>query len=204
MRSIATVTSSRVVFPAEPTTIPNIGFRPPLSHGIATGQTEPVYLEEREVMKRFFLCSLCAALFAGCAEPVDSPSAETQAAAAETSQATDETHAHDGDIVSAVDGPGLTKVLAENNVTLIDFTATWCGPCQQLKPELHELAEEMKGKAKFVEVDVDKNQEVASKYEIEAMPTLVILKGNEVHKRVTGYLPGSTIDELRNALQAAQ
>lgn len=161
-------------------------------------------------MKHLFLCGLFAGLVAGCAEPVDTPTADTS-----TEPATDTAehdHAHDdaahsddhGGLVSEVDADGLTKTLAANNVTLIDFTATWCGPCQKLKPELHALAEEFKGKAKFVEVDVDKSQDLAAKYEVEGMPTLVVLKGDEVQKRFLGFKPGETIEELKTALEAAQ
>jgi thioredoxin 1 len=170
-------------------------------------------------MKHLFLCGLFAGLVAGCAEPVDTPTAETstEPATADTADHAHDDAAHDdmahddaahsddhSQLVSEVDADGLTKTLAENSVTLIDFTATWCGPCQKLKPALHELAEEFEGKAKFVEVDVDKSQDLAAKYEVEGMPTLIVLKGDEIQKRFLGFQPGETIEELKTALEAAQ
>lgn len=180
-------------------------------------------------MKHLFLCGLFAGLIAGCAEPVETPSAEPTISE-DTADHSDHAHAdtdhsdhahndhahgdmaHDdaahsddhGALVPEVDANGLTKTLAENNVTLIDFTAPWCGPCQKLKPALHELAEEFKGKAKFVEVDFDKSLDLVEKYEVTGIPALIILKGDEVQKRVEGFTGPETIEELKTALEAAQ
>ena len=160
-------------------------------------------------MKHLFLCGLFAGLIAGCAEPVETPSAEPTISE-DTADHSDHAHgdmAHSDDhgaLVPEVDANGLTKTLAENNVTLIDFTAPWCGPCQKLKPALHELAEEFKGKAKFVEVDFDKSLDLVEKYEVTGIPALIILKGDEVQKRVEGFTGPETIEELKTALEAAQ
>lgn len=61
-------------------------------------------------------------------------------------------------------------------VYVVDFWATWCGPCRTMKPIFEKVEKEMAGKAKFLKVDVDQNQELAQKYNIEAIPTLVLFK----------------------------
>lgn len=146
-------------------------------------------------MKKVFLPALLAALVVGCGEPTTAPVAEVETV---TAPATDGPGDHSS-LVAEVDKTGLAATLADNAVTFVDFTATWCGPCQKLKPTLHEMAKEFEGKVKFVEVDVDKNSDLAEEYEIEAMPTLLVIKNGEVASRIVGV----DVPKIRAAIESA-
>tara|TARA_R110002050_G_scaffold195593_1_gene330444 strand:- start:41947 stop:42243 length:297 start_codon:yes stop_codon:yes gene_type:complete len=77
---------------------------------------------------------------------------------------------------------------------LIDFHAEWCGPCKTVSPILKSLKEEMGDKVKLIKIDVDKNPEIASKYQIRGVPTLMIFKEGNLMWRQSGVVP---IENLR-------
>ncbi|MDD3042677.1 MAG: thioredoxin [Methanosarcinaceae archaeon] len=84
---------------------------------------------------------------------------------------------------------------------LMDFSATWCGPCRMQKPILEELEKEYADRVEFRIIDVDENQELASKYGIHAVPTLIIEKDGTEIKRYMGVTQKSVLaDELNNIL----
>lgn len=76
---------------------------------------------------------------------------------------------------------------------LMDFSATWCGPCRMQKPILEELEKKYKDKVEFKVIDVDENQQLASKYSIHAVPTLIIEKDGVEVKRFMGVTQGSVL-----------
>lgn len=78
------------------------------------------------------------------------------------------------------------KALEGNNVVLVDFWAEWCGPCKIIAPIIEELAKEYDGKALVGKLDVDTNPNVAIKYGIRSIPTLLILKNGEVVAQQVG------------------
>jgi thioredoxin 1 len=82
---------------------------------------------------------------------------------------------------------------------VVDFYATWCGPCKMLSPRLDKLAGEFSGKIKFVKVNVDEAQELAGRFRVEGIPTLLFMKNGKVEDRVTGLLPE---DALKARLDA--
>lgn len=75
------------------------------------------------------------------------------------------------------------EVLCSDNIVIADFFATWCGPCQMLTPVL----EKMSDKVDVAKIDIDEEQELAIKYGIEVVPTLIFFKGGEVKKIVAGF-----------------
>ena len=87
------------------------------------------------------------------------------------------------------------EVLNEEGVVVVDFFATWCGPCKMLAPVLDELEAEM-GDVKFVKVDVDESPEVATRYGIQSIPTLKVFKDGENVDTVVGFLPKEQIKAL--------
>jgi len=87
------------------------------------------------------------------------------------------------------------EVLKSDKPVLVDFFATWCGPCQMLMPIMQELAEEYEGKIKVATLDIDQSQELAQQYQISSVPTLVIFhNGNEV-ERMLGLQPKEALKE---------
>lgn len=79
--------------------------------------------------------------------------------------------------------------ITKEGVVLVDFFATWCGPCKMLSPVLEELAEDVKGKAEIVKVDVDQEGNLAMRFGIMSVPTMIIFKDGEAVKQIMGYQP---------------
>ena len=83
---------------------------------------------------------------------------------------------------------------------LVDFTATWCGPCKMLSPIIDELAEEYKGKIKIGKLDTDANRNTSSKYNVMSVPTLLFIKDGKVVDTAVGVLPKAALEQRLNAL----
>ena len=71
---------------------------------------------------------------------------------------------------------------------VLDFGADWCGPCKRIAPIIEELAAEMNGRLKFISINVDNNQEIASEYQVMSIPTLVFIHKKEEKDRVVGAI----------------
>lgn len=91
-----------------------------------------------------------------------------------------------------------TEVLKSDIPVLVDFWATWCGPCRMIAPIIEEIAEDYKGKLKVGKVNVDEQGELAVKYGISSIPTLLIFKGGEVVKKTLGYMPKEAVEKFIN------
>jgi thioredoxin 1 len=85
------------------------------------------------------------------------------------------------------------EVLKSPIPVLIDFWATWCGPCRMIAPIIDELAREYEGKAKICKLDVDNNQMAAMQYGIRSIPAILIFKGGQVVDSVIGAVPKQQI-----------
>ena len=100
-----------------------------------------------------------------------------------------------GKIIQVNDENFEEEVLKSDKTVLIDFYATWCGPCKMMEPIIKEIASENE-KLKVVEVDVDTCKKITNKYKIKAMPTFVVIKnGNEINRSV-GAIPKDKVLEL--------
>ncbi len=86
-----------------------------------------------------------------------------------------------------------SRVLQSDVPVLVDFFATWCGPCKMLAPVLEEVAEEVSGKAAVYKVDIDKSPEIAQRFGIMSVPTLMLFEGGQVKKTAMGAQPKSSL-----------
>ena len=90
------------------------------------------------------------------------------------------------------------EVLKSDKKVLIDFYADWCGPCKIMSPVVDKIAEEMEGIVKVGKINVDENQELAIKYGIMSIPTIMILKNGEVEKTFVGVTDKEEIKQALN------
>jgi len=94
-----------------------------------------------------------------------------------------------------LDGSNFNEFIEKNDVALVDFFADWCGPCQMMKPVIDELAEEMEGKAGIAKLNIDSAKEIAIKFGVMSIPTIVIFKDGKEADRMVGAMPKETIVE---------
>lgn len=91
-----------------------------------------------------------------------------------------------------------SKVLGSDMPVLVDFFATWCGPCRMVAPVLDEIAQDMEGKALVCKVDIDQSQDIAAMYRVSSVPTMILFKDGEPAKRIIGAQPKQAIMEIFN------
>jgi thioredoxin 1 len=93
------------------------------------------------------------------------------------------------------------RVLRSKGLALVDFGAVWCAPCRELEPVIRELADEFAGKVIVAQVDVDENRELARRYEVESVPTILVFKDGKLKERLVGLQPKYFLKNMLIALQ---
>ena len=102
-------------------------------------------------------------------------------------------------MVKEINAEEYAEIINSTNPVVIDFHATWCGPCKVLSPILEELNDEIDG-VEFVKLDVDQHPQIAGQNQVMGVPTVVILKDGEVKERFVGVQPKEVIKEKIDAL----
>ena len=90
------------------------------------------------------------------------------------------------------------ELLEKEGLVLVDFYATWCGPCKMMTPVLEQLDEELKGELTIAKIDVDEESELAGEYRISSIPTLVLLKNGKPVDSAIGYRDARFLAEMVN------
>jgi thioredoxin 1 len=106
-----------------------------------------------------------------------------------------------GKALEVTDSTFDREVLQATQPVLVDFWASWCGPCKAIAPIVEELAGEYEGKLKVMKLDVDDNPRTATNYGVQSIPTLLIFNGGKAAERIIGAVPKKVIvDKLQSVV----
>lgn len=100
----------------------------------------------------------------------------------------------------AITSQNFEETIQSPQLVMIDFWATWCGPCRALAPTIEELAEEYKGKMVVAKCDIDENNEIAVQFGIMSIPTVLFIKNGEVVEKQVGLVPKANLKKIIDSL----
>lgn len=92
----------------------------------------------------------------------------------------------------------FSDIIKSNTPTLVDFYATWCGPCKTMSPILEDFKRKLGDKVKVIKIDVDKNPKAAAAYQVRGVPTLVLFKGGQIKWRQSGVVMAQDLIKIVN------
>ena len=145
------------------------------------------------MMKKIFAAAVCALCLVSCGQKKEAAPAEEQQPATEVA-AEEKAPA----VIKLAKGATIAK--AAEKLVVIDFNATWCGPCRQFAPTFDKVAEEYADRAVFYSVDVDDHNDLAAQYNVQSIPMVVYLKPDGTYTSTVGLIPES---EFTAAIDAA-
>jgi thioredoxin 1 len=96
--------------------------------------------------------------------------------------------------IAVTDADFEQEVEQHDGLAVVDFWATWCGPCRMIAPVLEQLASEYEGKVKVTKLDVDSNIRTATRFNVRSIPTLLFFKGGKLVDQVVGAVPKAQLD----------
>lgn len=135
---------------------------------------------------------ICA-MMAACSQKNET-AAPAEEAAADTVSATQEQPQPAAQPGEVIEFSANDELVAGDKPVVVDFWATWCGPCMQFKPVFHDAAAKYSGKAVFAAADVDECKALAEKYGIQSIPTVLIMMPDGSVKQQTGYMDAAQFD----------
>jgi thioredoxin 1 len=88
------------------------------------------------------------------------------------------------------------EIINSETPVLVDFTATWCGPCKMMAPILQELKNDLGDKVKIIKIDIDKNRNIAEQMQVQSVPTLMVFKKGQLHWQQSGVQSASVLAQV--------
>ena len=104
--------------------------------------------------------------------------------------------ANESDMVHVNDKDFASEVLNSDIPVLVDFWATWCGPCRSISPIVEELAKEFSGRVKVTKLNVDESPATPSQYGVRGIPTLILFKGGKILDQIVGAVPKARLKAM--------